>query len=244
MTRPSDPARLTGPLEIKKLDELYRFLLSDITPEGTMTLDCLDGYLTAIVIGPTLVKTEEWLPGIWGPNTSDEPVFETKGQAQYILELIMRHINGIIASLQHEPSRYRPVFENETYQEELPGALNAGPWAQGFMRGIKLREQEWKPFLDDPDNAAVLRPIYLLDAGKTGAEDKSMAGIPDQQELGSQIPASVEAMYHYWLSHSQETAHMTTTFRRDQPKVGRNDPCPCGSGLKYKKCCGATPTLH
>jgi preprotein translocase subunit SecA len=28
------------------------------------------------------------------------------------------------------------------------------------------------------------------------------------------------------------------TFRRDMPKVGRNDPCPCGSGRKYKKCCG------
>ncbi len=28
------------------------------------------------------------------------------------------------------------------------------------------------------------------------------------------------------------------TFRRDQPKVGRNDPCPCGSGRKHKKCCG------
>ena len=29
------------------------------------------------------------------------------------------------------------------------------------------------------------------------------------------------------------------TVRRDEPKVGRNDPCPCGSGKKYKKCCGA-----
>ncbi len=29
------------------------------------------------------------------------------------------------------------------------------------------------------------------------------------------------------------------TFRREAPKVGRNDPCPCGSGKKYKKCCGA-----
>ena len=28
------------------------------------------------------------------------------------------------------------------------------------------------------------------------------------------------------------------TVRRDQPKVGRNDPCPCGSGKKYKQCCG------
>jgi SEC-C motif domain protein len=29
------------------------------------------------------------------------------------------------------------------------------------------------------------------------------------------------------------------TVRRESPKVGRNDPCPCGSGKKYKKCCGA-----
>ena len=28
------------------------------------------------------------------------------------------------------------------------------------------------------------------------------------------------------------------TFKREQPKVGRNDPCPCGSGKKYKHCCG------
>ena len=30
-----------------------------------------------------------------------------------------------------------------------------------------------------------------------------------------------------------------TPYRREDPKVGRNDPCPCGSGKKYKKCCGA-----
>jgi preprotein translocase subunit SecA len=30
------------------------------------------------------------------------------------------------------------------------------------------------------------------------------------------------------------------TVRREEPKVGRNDPCPCGSGKKYKKCHGAT----
>ncbi|RPH65900.1 MAG: hypothetical protein EHM83_05270, partial [Burkholderiales bacterium] len=29
------------------------------------------------------------------------------------------------------------------------------------------------------------------------------------------------------------------TVRREQPKLGRNEPCPCGSGRKYKACCGA-----
>jgi uncharacterized protein YecA (UPF0149 family) len=30
------------------------------------------------------------------------------------------------------------------------------------------------------------------------------------------------------------------TYHREEPRVGRNDPCPCGSGKKYKKCCGRT----
>jgi Predicted metal-binding protein related to the C-terminal domain of SecA len=29
------------------------------------------------------------------------------------------------------------------------------------------------------------------------------------------------------------------TIKKEGPDVGRNDPCPCGSGKKYKKCCGA-----
>jgi preprotein translocase subunit SecA len=37
-----------------------------------------------------------------------------------------------------------------------------------------------------------------------------------------------------------EEAARTKTVTRDQPKVGRNESCPCGSGKKYKKCCGAT----
>ena len=32
--------------------------------------------------------------------------------------------------------------------------------------------------------------------------------------------------------------HGHTPYRREAPKVGRNDPCPCGSGKKHKKCCG------
>ncbi|MBI2382070.1 MAG: SEC-C domain-containing protein [Gammaproteobacteria bacterium] len=33
--------------------------------------------------------------------------------------------------------------------------------------------------------------------------------------------------------------HDHLPYVRETPKVGRNDPCPCGSGQKYKKCCGA-----
>jgi curved DNA-binding protein CbpA len=47
---------------------------------------------------------------------------------------------------------------------------------------------------------------------------KRKTGIPDEEDEDSALPEPV---------------------RRSQPKVGRNDPCPCGSGKKYKRCCGA-----
>ena len=40
-------------------------------------------------------------------------------------------------------------------------------------------------------------------------------------------------------SEAPEIPKVATPVVRDAPKVGRNDPCPCGSGKKYKKCCGA-----
>jgi len=39
-----------------------------------------------------------------------------------------------------------------------------------------------------------------------------------------------------WYYYNSRTP--SSTVRREEPKVGRNDPCPCGSGKKYKKCCG------
>ncbi|HTO04909.1 MAG TPA: YchJ family protein [Opitutus sp.] len=41
-----------------------------------------------------------------------------------------------------------------------------------------------------------------------------------------------------WV-YAGQVAPQGQTVRREAPKVGRNDPCPCGSGKKYKKCCGA-----
>jgi preprotein translocase subunit SecA len=48
-----------------------------------------------------------------------------------------------------------------------------------------------------------------------------------------------DAQSRLWWAHRQgsPSAH-TSEPRRNVSKAGRNDPCPCGSGKKYKKCCG------
>lgn len=52
---------------------------------------------------------------------------------------------------------------------------------------------------------------------------------------GSQIGGHVHGPH---CRHGHHQHHSHDPFVRSTPKVGRNDPCPCGSGKKYKKCCG------
>jgi uncharacterized protein len=59
------------------------------------------------------------------------------------------------------------------------------------------------------------------------------------------LAAGVSGIYRYFQAQRLVQKHLVdnaTTFRRSVPKVGRNALCPCGSGKKFKQCCGK-PTL-
>lgn len=60
------------------------------------------------------------------------------------------------------------------------------------------------------------------------------------QETSKFIRENGRWLYSEQQSKTAPTVQPPTSlpFVRDQPKVGRNDPCPCGSKRKYKKCCG------
>ena len=52
-------------------------------------------------------------------------------------------------------------------------------------------------------------------------------------QLESELPHVLLDIYWYW----QAIINKPQTVRREGDKTGRNDPCPCGSGKKYKACC-------
>ena len=58
-------------------------------------------------------------------------------------------------------------------------------------------------------------------------------------EAAEDLPDIVQALYDFWQSKAAFTA-----VRHEAPKVGRNDPCPCGSGKKFKQCCGRPDRLN
>ncbi|CAN7721500.1 UPF0149 family protein [Caballeronia sp. LjRoot31] len=230
-----------------ELDELDRFLMSDLVSDETLMVDGLDGYLTAIAIGPITLMPSQWLPGIWGPERDDAPAFESKEQAQRIMSLIVQHFNGIIETLENDLGSFAPVFSEDKFPDDPHVYPNAEPWALGFMEGLNLCRSAWQPLFDEPDGQVWLRPLHLLGAEDLSEEEDSLVLRPDQREqFAKQIPDSIAMIYRYWLPFRRAVfeRELATTVQRAAPKVGRNDPCPCGSGKKFKKCCGAGSILH
>ena len=70
--------------------------------------------------------------------------------------------------------------------------------------------------------------------------------LPSPAPFAWSVVPSLVAIHAHWLARRTALPAVASRgpVRREAPKVGRNDPCPCGSGQKYKKCCGQGPTLH
>ena len=85
----------------------------------------------------------------------------------------------------------------------------------------------------DADIEKLLRPIQLWGTEEGWRKIDAMSDA-DQVREQNAIALSVRALHKYWLDRRDLQA---APIRRSSPKVGRNDPCPCGSGKKYKHCC-------
>jgi len=239
----------TAPLSEQELTELDRFLSSDATSDQTMMIDAVDGYLTALVLGPGEVSVDRWLPGIWGPDASHAPGFRDADQAQRIQDLLIRHHQGIAAALDQAPDGFEPILDLVSYQDKSREYLDGEMWSYGFIQGISLARQAWQPLFENDQAMDALLPIYVLGADDITAEQKALIDTPAKREaLAQQIAASVAALWRFWHPEHQPSGRPLSAgsmpVQRAEPKIGRNDPCPCGSGKKFKKCCGAPERLH
>ena len=219
------------------LEALDEFLRSDRSPSNSMMLSELDGFLTGIAVGPELVRPSEWLPLVWG---GEAPEFAGLDEANAILGTIMAHYNEILTQIAHDA--LAPVFWTDRN-----GALIAMDWAEGFRQAITLRADAWKQLFTSKRMGEFLFPILSLCCDKNG---DSLLGLPPETEdrIAEQapelIPGCVVRIDAYWRRNGpKQMSALLNAGPRFKPnraatKVGRNDPCPCGSGKKFKKCCG------
>jgi uncharacterized protein len=116
---------------------------------------------------------------------------------------------------------------------------------------MKLRNPEWGILLNDEDHGGPLVPILALahehDPDPDMRPYKEPVSEQQREKLLVGAAAGVMNIYKYFqrqYSAPAESLDPTgSTYHRISPKTGRNELCPCGSGKKFKHCCGKV-TLH
>jgi uncharacterized protein len=218
---------LQEPLRKEELDELQAFLDSDATSDDGMDLSALHGLLTAVVSGPETCMPSEWLPVALG---SREPSFTSDKHAQRIPGLIMRLHNEISSVLMEAPQFFDPILLTAIGGKSERSYAFA--WCRGFVAGANVRENAWKRYFDDP---TVLEGLDVFARLVDDVPGERLPRGMRRAEVPGEIARAARSLHAFFL----DLRRRERIVQRSSPRVGRNAPCPCGSGKKYKLCCGA-----
>ena len=235
-----------------RTSRLMTFLSAPERPEGTMTYCELTGFLFAVSCSPELVQPSEWLPLVFNENDGG---FETIEEAQEILPAIMALYNHVNRSvLEGEPALPPGCTVHAESISNLEPDAPLSQWARGFGGGHDWLENVWDEYapeeFDDELGADLLvlsffasRELAEAYRKEIKSQDKPMEELA--REMLRTLPDAMRsyarigrALYEAVLSEPR----IETRVPVRHEKIRRNDPCPCGSGKKYKKCCGAV--LH
>ena len=225
--------------DLSRLDDL---LLSLPEENDGMLLSEFDGLCAGVIVSPQLIPPSDWLPLVWG----DEVVapFETLEAVQEANGLVMAHYNMVAQSLMPPVVDYAPVFDVDQRSDET---LWEG-WASGFERAMRLRPESWEPLLQDEESKVAQAVNMMLVLAEIAAGESDVPALSALEltnaapDLIITIVEDINAHVKAQTSSAAPPSPSMSDFVRADPryrKTGRNDPCPCGSGRKYKKCCGA-----
>jgi uncharacterized protein len=230
--------------ELDELDALLR-----ATPEPLVPLDVpmLDGYLAGVLVQPRRVPSEEWLPPIFDMDEATRALPEGFDAAWHArtLALIERRREALDASLgEHggfdpvliDAEQLPPASEYDPVQSPISRALL--PWAAGFQWAQdNFADLEG---LGNPAADMALARIYRH-LPPADDEDRLLIATLDRTQPLTDLDAAIDDLVNATADLWDLTAdqrYAVETIRRAAPKVGRNEPCPCGSGKKFKQCHG------
>jgi len=218
-------------------DELEQALL--VLDDRAMVLEELDGFIAGLLVGPETIPVSEWFAAAFGMTGGRTSVFDTIDHANDVLGLVTDYYNDVAITLAEHPDNYRPLFPVDQRNGDVLWEL----WMDGFARAIDLRRAPWTKLFDvgGDATAAVAGLFMLADIVREDHDlpDDEVAGLTQQAPM--LIPQWIITLHAHRLKRRSPVSNPA-----DQPnpfafthKIGRNEPCPCGSGKKYKRCCGA-----
>ncbi|MCI4567959.1 UPF0149 family protein [Lysobacter sp. CFH 32150] len=229
-------------LDDDQIERLAQLLELRAVPFKGFNLEALDGYLSALVVSPDTVPPSEWQPAVWGGKA---PRWDGDDEALAVQALLLGHWNMASARVRHDdddlPDHLAPLlWLPEEPDLDQPDELDVGrDWAFGFFRGVELREMAWDQWLDQYEwMDEIFGLLDRLASGEVLAEDPAAPATPityrERLEIIAGLPGMLADLHH----HRIDALTPREPIRREATP-DRNAPCPCGSGKKYKKCCGA-----
>lgn len=196
-----NPALDNPPLTEAEMDELDQLLLSAASDESVMDMESLDGYLTALLLTPTLPDADVWVPGLWNSDDPDSSPFASGKQTKRVVQLALRHLASIDRQLKEGPDTLEPLFGIA----EIPGSddasdvvVDAELWCIGFLHAAALTPDHWNAMFDDPELADQLAPIILLGGdpdSMTPEQVEMIASSEARDALSRMVPDAVSALY-------------------------------------------------
>lgn len=228
-------------LSDNELMELDEFLASPGLVESSLDVFGLEGFLAAVVSGPRLLEPSEWTPWVWDVDAGEvAPEFENPGQAERMLGLVQRLHASVAAALAPGAGEFEPLFADGD-------AEAAANWCSGFLAGTRFDSDTWADLID-------AKPKWFAPILGLGLEDEE-GPRPRKGQIERwtrEVGPSVTRIHGFWLAQREGgepgsgaenlpagLGSGTVGGVRAERAPGRNDPCPCGSGRKYKRCCGA-----
>jgi uncharacterized protein len=227
--------------------QLERFLARPDQPAGTMGLVELHGFLFAVAAAPELVKPSDWLPLVFGEG---EPTFDSSADASSLLGAMMSIYNDINDAIARGASPLPPGCEfRDDVLANLEEDAPISQWSRGFARGHQWLQDVWDSLLPDQLDKDVGLMLMTMSffisrrmAERMREETQSTRTLAEMADIVRQAFPDMVLEYARLgrtIERVVRDAERPAAPPPRTPRVGRNDPCPCGSGRKYKKCCGA-----
>jgi len=202
-------------------------------PGTDFTMAKLHGLLSAFAAGPVTMSPAEILAVLidfaGGQSVNDTAV------AQRILKLLSRFYDGVIDSL--ESGSFAPQLQQKGVQVTDPSAGIAS-WSGGFMLGVDHHKAPWKPWFKDVRRAKAISLIAGMAEPEIFRKTEKAIGKETAWTTCVMVSELVPLIRDYWAFESALNDYLGPQPDNPELKLGRNDPCPCGSGKKYKHCHG------
>ncbi|WPP00980.1 UPF0149 family protein [Pseudomonas sp. HR96] len=185
----------------------------------------MDGFFAAVMSCAEVIAFDRWYPAFWG-GPELLPKWTSERDFQRFFDLLVQHMNQIAMLMADYPDDYSPIFNLADDDE----TLDVVDWCLGYERGVAL-DGGWTEL---PEQQGLLHALIVMQTLEyTEAEaDNPLAG----QDPAQLIRYAALGLHEYWSQQREEEVPELQPVRVDT-KVGRNDPCPCGSGRKFKQCC-------